>query len=273
MPELPEIVCRSREMSALLTGRTIVHVEVRQPKCLNVSVATFTEALQGVIIGPTGYRGKWLMTKTSGGFLLINLGMGGELLFIDRSKMPEKWRVRFDLDDDKSLLVNFWWFGSTHLMPADKLTREGPVAGLGPSVLDIGLEEFREVLSGRRGRIKAFLLNQKNVAGIGNAYVHDILFRAGLHPLRRIPDLSTQEIAKLHEAIQVEFTRSIEKGGASYEVSLLGERGGFGASDLLVGYREGKPCPRCGTQIEKLKTGSTSSYICPKCQVVGAGTS
>jgi len=273
MPELPEIACRSREMSELLTGRAITCVEVRQPKCLNVPVSAFTEAFQGATIGPTGYRGKWLVTETSGGFLLINLGMGGELLLVDRTEMPEKWRVRFDLDDDKSLSVNFWWFGSTHLVAADKLTSEGPVAELGPNALDIGLQAFRELLSGRRGRIKAFLLNQKNLAGIGNAYVHDILFRAGLHPLRTIPDLSAQEVEHLHEAIQAEFRRSIEKGGASYEVNLLGERGRFGASDLLVGYREGKPCPRCGTVIEKLKTGSTSSYICPQCQGSDAGRS
>ena len=271
MPELPEIVCRSREMNELLRGRTIVRVEVRQPKCLNVSVAAFAEAFEGATIGRTTVRGKWLVTETTGGALLINLGMGGELLFVDRDDLPEKWRVRFDLDGDKTLSVNFWWFGSTHLVPSGKLESEGPLTRLGPNALDIELTAFRRLLGGRRGRIKSFLLDQKNVAGIGNAYVHDILFSAGLHPLRTIPTLSEAEIAELHRAIRAELKRSIKKGSASYEVGLLGQRGGFGASDLRVGYREGEPCPQCGACVEKVKTGSTSSYVCPRCQPLDPG--
>jgi formamidopyrimidine-DNA glycosylase len=114
--------------------------------------------------------------------------------------------------------------------------------------------------------LKALLLDQSRIAGIGNAYVHDILFRAKLHPLRPIPSLSRAEIERLHDAIQTEMQRSIQVGGAFYEIGLRGEPGGFMASDLLIGYREGKPCPECGTPVEKIKTGSTSSFICPKCQ-------
>lgn len=271
MPELPEIVCRSREMNRYLRGLRIESIEVRQPKCLNVSVEAFAEAFESATIGRTTSRGKWLITETSGGALLINLGMGGELLLVDRDEMPEKWRVRLDLEGHKTLCVNFWWFGSTHLVAIERLETEGPLATLGPDVLRIGVDEFVARLGGRRGRIKSFLLNQRHVAGIGNAYVHDILFRAGLHPLRAIPTMSVEETRALHQAIHAEFERSISKGAASYEVDLLGQRGGFGASDLLVGYREGEPCPQCGTQIEKIKTGSTSSYICSRCQPLREG--
>ena len=271
MPELPEIVCRSREMNELLCGRTISRVDVRQPKCLNVSVKAFAGAFEGATIGATTVRGKWLVTETTGGTLLINLGMGGELLYVDRDATPEKWRVRFDLDENMTLFVNFWWFGSTHLVPMGRLESEGPLAGLGPNALDVDLKAFQRMLNGRRGRIKSYLLNQRHLAGIGNAYIHDILFSAGLHPLRAIPTLSTGEINGLHRAIRAELERSIEKGSASYEVGLLGQAGGFGASDLRVGYREGKPCPRCGTCVEKIKTGSTASYICPQCQPLDPG--
>lgn len=268
MPELPEIFCRAREMTTHLSGRTISDIHVEQPKCLNVPVDRFLAALVGAKIGSTSYHGKWLQTETSQGHLLINLGMGGELLLVDVDTMPEKWRLRFDLEDGMVFAVNFWWFGSTHYVAPGNLSMHAMTAKLGPNALDVLLDEFGDLLKGRRGRIKSFLLDQTKLAGIGNAYVHDILFRAKLHPLRAIPTMTEADIRRLHQSIHDEFERSIAKGAAQYELSLLGERGGFGSEDLLVGYREGKPCPICKTAIEKLKTGSTTSYVCPKCQTL-----
>ena len=266
MPELPEIICRAREMDSALVGRTIESIEVLQPKCLNVPVDAFQAGLtDGEIKGVT-YRGKWLFVDTSQGHLLINLGMGGEILLVDRGNLPEKWRVRFDLDGDASLAINFWWFGNAHFVAHGKLSEHAMTAKLGPNALDLSPDAFGGLLAGRRGRIKPFLLDQSKIAGIGNAYVHDILFRAKLHPLRAIPTLSESEIDGLHQAIRAELQRSIDVGAAWYEVGLHGERGGFTAEDLLVGYRDGKPCPECGSTIEKLKTGSTTSYVCPQCQ-------
>jgi len=266
MPELPEIFCRAREMNEHLRGRTIRSIEVLQPKCLNVSVEDFEAGLVGAKIKGTTYHGKWLLTDTSQGHLLINLGMGGELLLVDPDAMPEKWRVRFDFKDGQTFAVNFWWFGSTHYVEPGGLAEHTMTAKLGSNAIDVSKNEFRELLAGRRGRIKSFLLDQSKIAGIGNAYVQDILFRAKLHPLRTIPALSDSDIDLLHQAIHDEFERSIAKGAASYELNLFGERGGFGAEDLLVGYREDKACPTCGNMIQKLKTGSTTSYICPTCQ-------
>ncbi len=266
MPELPEIYCRAREMNQHLAGRTIRSIEVLQPKCLNVSVETFKAGLVGATIKETTYHGKWLLTDTSQGYLLINLGMGGELLLVDPETMPEKWRVRFDFKDGKTFAVNFWWFGNTHYVEPGGLAEHTMTAKLGPNAIDVSIEEFRDLLTGRRGRIKSFLLDQSKIAGIGNAYVHDILFRAKLHPLRTIPTLSNSDIDSLYRAIHDEFERSIDKGAAGYELNLFGEKGGFRAEDLLVGYREDKACLECNTTIEKLKTGSTTSYICPQCQ-------
>jgi formamidopyrimidine-DNA glycosylase len=266
MPELPEIVCRAREMNEELVGRTIESIEVLQPKCLNVTVEEFDRGLSGAEIAAVTHHGKWLFVETSQGHLLINMGMGGELLLVPRDGLPEKWRVRFDLDEDETLAVNFWWFGNTHFVSPGKLAEHAITAKLGPNAVDPSLDEFSELLAGRRGRIKSFLLDQSRIAGIGNAYVHDILFRAKLHPLRTIPTLEAADAQRLHHAIRTELQRSIGKGGAWYEVDLHGKRGGFTAEDLLVGYRDGKPCPECGTTIEKIKTGATSSFICPACQ-------
>ncbi|MBW1688975.1 MAG: hypothetical protein JRS35_28450, partial [Deltaproteobacteria bacterium] len=147
-----------------------------------------------------------------------------------------------------------------------KLDKHTMSAKLGPNAIDVTLPELREMLQGRRGAIKSFLLNQERIAGIGNAYVHDILFLAGLHPQRIIDTFTDDEIEALWDGIQKGLKPSLRKRGAFYERDLYGKPGGFKMKDILVGYREGKPCPSCGEKVVKIKTGSTSSFICPKCQ-------
>ena len=137
---------------------------------------------------------------------------------------------------------------------------------LGPGFMDLSLDDFESLLRGRRVGIKALLLNQERVAGIGNVYIQDPLWRAGLHPLRDIPSLSEAEIKALWLALRETLQESLDLGGSQWEQDLYGQRGGWDESHFQVAYREGKPCPKCGTQVEKIKTGSTSSFICPCCQ-------
>jgi formamidopyrimidine-DNA glycosylase len=266
MPELPEITVLARDMRKELVGRKIVGVEVLQPKCLNVPVEDFRAAVTGAEIRAVATRGKWLQVETTQGWLLLNLGMGGEILLTDRDNLPEEHRLIFDLDDATCLAVNFWWFGYVHHVP--DLAAHAMTASLGPNALDLTLDQFRALLRGPRGAIKPFLLNQKRVAGIGNVYVQDSLFKAGIHPLRRIDTLSDNEVAALWLAIRETLQESIDRGGSAWERNLYGEKGGWDESFLLVGYREGQLCPACGTTVVKIKTGSTSSYICPECQLL-----
>ena len=266
MPELPEITCRAREMREELLGRTIAGIEVLQPKCLNVAPERFVERLTGGVIEDVTHHGKWIFVETTKGYLLLNIGMGGEILLVTRKSLPGKRRLIFDFDDGTCLSVNFWWFGHAHYTPSGALETHAMTAKQGPNALDVSVEELANMLNGRRGRIKSFILDQSKIAGIGNAYIHDILFLARLHPLRQINTLSNAQIEALAKAIRQGLQPSVEAGGAFYEVNLHGEPGGFTAANLLVGYREGKPCPVCGTTIEKIKTGSTASFICPQCQ-------
>lgn len=266
MPELPEIASRAREMKADLVGKAISSVRVLQPKCLNVAPDEFVAALTGAIILDVSFHGKWLFVDTSQGWLLLSLGMGGEILLVTHASLPDKYRLVFDFSDGTCLAVNFWWFGYAHYVPADQLTSHAMSAKLGPNALDLSVDDLRILLRGQRKRIKALLLDQSQVAGIGNAYIHDILFLARLHPLRIANSLSIAEIGALREAIHNGLQPSLDKGGAFYEKDLYGNKGGFSQEDILIGYREGKPCPVCGTPIEKIKTGSTSSFICPRCQ-------
>jgi formamidopyrimidine-DNA glycosylase len=264
MPELPEITIFARDMQKELVGRTISAIEVLQPKCLNMPIEEFQAALTGAEIRGVTARGKWLQVETTQGWLLLGLGMGGEILLTDRDKLPEKYRLIFDLADGNCLAINFWWFGYAHYT-AD-LTEHKMTAQLGPNALDLTLDEFQALLRGRRGAVKTFLLNQKRIAGIGNVYIQDPLFKAGIHPLRPINTLSDDELAQLWEALREKLQESIDQGGSAWELNLYNERGKWDTSFFLVAYQEGKPCPVCDTTVEKIKTGSTSSYICPTCQ-------
>lgn len=268
MPELPEIKCRADEMNHALPGKQVKAIEVVQPKSLNIPSEEFSMALTNAIIQEVTYHGKWIKARTTSGWLLINMGMGGEILLTTREEMPAKYRLVLDFTDKTCLTINFWWFGYAYYTPLNSLDSISMIAKLGPNVIDLSLEDFSIHLRNQKPktRIKAFLLDQSRMAGIGNAYIHDILFLAGLHPLRTVSSLSIDDIEKLHSAIHAGLEPSIQKGGAFYEVNLYGVKGGFTMEDILVGYRAGSPCPNCGTLIEKIKTGSTSSFICPRCQ-------
>lgn len=262
MPELPEIAVLARDMHKELVGRTIRAVEVLQPKCLNIPEAEFQDALTGAQILAVTPHGKWLQVETSQGWWLLNLGMGGEILLVDRDRLPEKRRLVVDLQDGAALAINFWWFGYSHYVK--DLTDHPMVSKLGPHFLDLSLDDLRALLAGRRGAIKTFLLDQSRVAGIGNVYVQDPLWKARIHPLRPIDSLTDQEIESLWRALRETLQESIDQGGFAYEQNLYGEKGRW--NHFEVGYREGQPCPRCATPVEKIKTGSTGSYICPGCQ-------
>lgn len=267
MPELPEITNLAQQMDEHLRGKTFSNLEIIQPKCLNIPVDEFAAALTGAVIQQVANRGKWILTETDRGWLLLNLGMGGEIFLTNRSSLPEKRRLIFDFSDRTCLSVNFWWFGYAHYAPPNGLSQHEMVGKLGPNALDVSQEDLKKILSGRRGNLKSLLLDQSRIAGIGNAYIHDILFMARLHPLRKVESLSDEEIHALHQGIYNGLHPSLVKGGAFYETDLFGKKGGFLVDDIVIGYRESQPCPNCGTAIQKIKTGGTSSFICPTCQV------
>lgn len=264
MPEVPEIASRAREMDKALKGKTFHSIEILQPKSLNMPPEEFTLRLSGAVISGVQYHGKWLQVDTSQGWLLINLGMGGEILLVDRHSLPAKRRLIFDFSDGTCLSINFWWFGYVHF--TDAIENHTPSARLGPNVLDVSRGDFHRLTAGQRVGVKKFLLDQSRIAGIGNAYVHDILFLAKIHPLRRLDSLNHDEVDRLFDAIQDGLRPSLEKGGAFYEVDIYGQKGGFSSDQILVGYRENQPCPNCRTPIVKIRTGSTSSFLCPTCQ-------
>jgi len=257
-------------MNKEIAGKQIADVEVKQPKILNIPISEFTEAAKGKIVNNVSARGKWLFVRLNPAyFLLMNLGMGGDLIqFAPDDELPGKYHFKLTFLDRSGFTVRFSWFGMVHLQSEKDLLGHKMTGRLGVSPLDEGftVEYFGKLLAGRRGRIKSFLLDQKNLAGIGNVYIQDILFMARLHPDRKIPSLSEREIADLYGAIRDVLNRSMRLGGLAYEKDFYGRNGRFGADEFLVGYKTGSPCPECGAEIVKIRTGSTSSYICPECQ-------
>jgi formamidopyrimidine-DNA glycosylase len=270
LPELPEITVIAKQMDKEVRGKRIADIEAKQPKNLNMPVAQFVKAAKGKTVKSVSSHGKWLFVKLDPRYLLfINLGMGAELLsFTPKQKLPEKYHFKLTFTDKTGFTAHFWWFGYIHLIPEKELAKHKMASQLGISPMqeEFTLERFKRTLLGKKTGIKSFLLDQKNVAGIGNVYIQDILFKARLHPNRKIPSLSEEEINALYEAIRDVLGRSIKAGGAAFEVDFYGHKGKFTATDFLVGYKAGKPCPECNTPIEKIRTGTTASYICPKCQ-------
>jgi len=268
VPELPEIAILAKQMTKQLKGKRIADVKVTQPKCLNISARRF-QRIVGKTISDTAAKGKWLFTNLHPDILLINLGMGGDLIYHrNEATIPQKYQLRILFKDESALTVAFFWFGYIHLVPEKDLPKHGMTSKLGVPALDkeLTVERFTKMLSSRRGAVKTFLLDQANISGIGNVYVQDPLFKAKIHPLRLIPTLTQPEIQALYRSIREVLNQSVASGGLRYERNLYGRNGNYGPEHFLVAYKTGKPCPVCRTRIAKIRTGSTASYICPHCQ-------
>lgn len=268
--ELPELTILAMQMKEELMGKQISEVEVANPKCLNMPFKQFLKAITGKTIKSVVNKGKWLFIELDlAYFLLFNPGMGVDIIhFETKSQLPEKYHIKFTLNDQTGFSVRVWWFCYLHLVRKNKLGEHKLTGKLGIMPLDkrftLGL--FRKLLIKRKGNIKSFLLNQKNIAGIGNVYIQDILFNAKLHPKRKIPSLSATEIEALYVSMKSVLMHSVELGGLAYERDFYGKRGGYGKQQFKIAYKPSDPCPICQTPIQKIKTGSTSSFICINCQ-------
>lgn len=270
MPELPEVTNLARQMDRELTRRRIVKVEVVQPKCLNVPAQEFCQLVEGTRISNVIARGKWVFMRLDPGVtLLLNLGMGGDALFHTAgSPLPENRQFAVSFEGGEALSLHFWWFGYVHAMWTADLSSHTMTATLGMNPLDdreFTQKAFEQLLAHKkRSAVKTVLMDQKNIAGIGNVYIQDILFAARVHPLRPAGNVSDKERTALYDAVRSQLRHALDLGGLAYERDLYGQPGRF--KDFLVGYREGKPCPMCGTLVQKIRAGSTASFICPHCQ-------
>jgi formamidopyrimidine-DNA glycosylase len=270
MPELPEITIIAKQMSKEIIEKRIADVEARQPKNLNMPLSDFVEKSKRKTVNNVSSKGKWIFIKLGPAYyMFINLGMGAEILhYTPDQRLPEKYHFKLAFSDETGFTIHFSWFGYIHLIPENDLGKHKLTAQLGmsPTEETFTLQYFKKLLAHKKVGVKNFLTGQKNIAGIGNVYVQDILFKAKLHPNQKVSTLSEKEIKDLFNAVGDVLNRSIRLGGLAYEKDFYGQKGKLTVNKFLVGYKTGKPCPVCGMSIEKIRTGGTHSYICPKCQ-------
>lgn len=275
MPELPEVETIRAQLADRVPGRTIVRVEVLDPRLTSPEdPADFAEAVAGRRIDAVGRRGKYLLLELdTGDALAVHLRMTGRLHWQAGPALAEErfLRARFHLDDASSLTFgDMRRFGRAWIVSGTPREREeywrGRV-GVEPLSPRFTARLLGELLEGRRGPLKPALLNQALVAGLGNMYVDEALFQARLHPLRAAGSLDDDELRRLHRAIRDRLAAAVAAGGASIDTyrDSLGERGSM--QDLLrVHLHAGEPCPRCRTTIVKTRVGQRGTYWCPRCQ-------
>ena len=270
MAELPEIAKLAGQMNKTLKGKTVKTLTLLQDKCANIPPDEFQKRITNAKVTGTHNKGKWIFTALDNGEnILLSLGMGADILYFKKEEdEPEKYQIKVLFSDGTGYTSRFWWFGKFLLASDDGLATEPNTKDLAIDPFDkkFTLEYYKNLLKGKKTQVKAFLMNQKNVSGIGNMYMHDVLFKARLHPQKKISDINDAGIELLYNSIMELMNFSRDKGAFAYENDFFGEKGTYSEKDFLVGYREKQPCPVCGTEIISLKTGSTTSFICPACQ-------
>jgi formamidopyrimidine-DNA glycosylase len=277
MPELPEVETYVRELTPELTGRLVVGAQVLWPRTIAAPAAEeFPDRIAGLAFTEFDRRGKYMRFGMSdGSSFIVHLRMTGKLLVKpgDDPVLPHT-QVVIRLDDGRALhYIDPRKFGRMWLVPdADAVLHK-----LGPEPLQdvFTAAGLAARLAGRSASIKALLLDQNIVAGVGNIYADEALFRAGLHPARPGGSLTAEEIARLHLAVQAVLEEGIARRGSSLGGSSLqnyvrpnGSIGGF-QEEHFVFRRTGQACRTCGEPIARIVLAQRSTHFCPQCQVLG----
>ncbi len=257
MPELPEVETIVRDLAPRLTGRRIAGFEVIAP----LVVKTALEGLAGETIRAVRRHGKTVVLECGRGVLTIHLGMTGKLL--SGGLMTAYTRVVFTLDQGELLYEDVRQFGRIHWgerMP-ERLDR------LGPDALAISEPDFASRLRSRQSCIKAMLLNQQFLRGLGNIYADEALFRARMHPRAIASSISRPRAKALYRAMREVLAEAIEHRGSSVSdyVDASGARGGFQQLHRVYG-RQNQPCTACGAPIRRIVVAQRGTHFCPRCQ-------
>jgi formamidopyrimidine-DNA glycosylase len=273
MPELPEVETIRRQLAPAVEGRRLDHIEILDPRwCEPAPPEEVAQAVDGRRIERLDRRGKWLIWELADEvYLVMHLRMTGNLLLVPPGDTDRRFkRVQMDLDDGRHVLfADARRFGTgVVLLGYDALQEyfQGRV-GVEPLGPDFTAEALRGMASGRKAPVKAFLLSQERVAGVGNIYADEALWRSKIHPLRPVGTLKAQQIESLHDSVIHVLNAGIDANGATIDDyrDASGAEGSFQNSFQVYG-REGEPCLRCGTRIKKIRAAGRGTYYCPYCQ-------
>lgn len=273
MPELPEVETVKRTLNELIIGKTIAHVSVLLPRIIIKpdDVKRFAVMLEGHSFKRVERRGKFLRFLLDGLVLVSHLRMEGRYGLYPQDEPVEKHtHVIFHFTDGTELRYkDVRQFGTMHLFEPGEELRSAPLNKLGLEPLDetFTFEAFKLAITKRTTKIKPLLLNQAYITGLGNIYVDEALFAAGIHPERTVYTLTQKELRALYDSIISTLERAVASGGSSIKsyVNGQGEIGLF-QHELKVYGKGSAPCPACGQPIIKTVVGGRGTHLCVKCQ-------
>ncbi len=275
MPELPEVETVRRMLAAHVPGRRIARATVSPHRLRTATLKRLPAALAGRTFGTPRRTGKFLLLDLDGGVtLLSHLGMSGRWLFWADGREADASlphvHLKLVLEDGAALwFQDIRRFGMLRVVRLERLARDPSLRLLGPDPLaspPTG-ESLRSLARGARVAVKNFLLDQRRIAGLGNIYASEVLFRAALDPRRRAGSLALPEWERVAREIPRVLEESIARMGTTFSTyrTIWNEPGEYG-EQLLVYDRAGQPCRRCGTPVRRIVQGGRATFFCPGCQ-------
>ncbi len=291
MPELPEVETVVRGLNRLILKKKIVQVKHDWPKSFPNLEKDVNDFMIGAEILKVQRRGKAIIIKLNNGWVLVtHLRMTGQMVYRGEENwgaghpnddflndLPNKsTRVEIDFEDQTKLFFNDQRkFGYMKLLPEPEIEELPFFVKLGPEPLEdnFTVEIFKErLLKKKNSLVKPTILDQSVIAGVGNIYADEALWRVKIHPETRIKDFSNIDFKNLHESIRFVMNKSIEKGGSTDRnyVNADGSRGNY-LEYAAVYHKNGQPCKRCGTEISKIRVGGRGTHFCENCQKIKIG--
>lgn len=278
MFELPEYTVLAKQINKTLVGKTIKKGNLGNSPhkfvWYNRRHDEFARLTRGKVVGRACVRGRWLIVPLEPGYNLVLGECGGRVLFHPEgagAELPEKYHLWLEFEDGSSFTVTTQMWGAMELYEAGKEQERQYIKGMRATPVDraftfkyfSGLID--ELLEGEKRSTKSLLTQDQLIPGLGNSSAQDILFHAHLLPRRPLAELSPGQRRDLHEAILHTVREIIAQGGRNDETDLFGKRGGY--VRLMDAAAAGKPCPECGTKVQKIQYLGGACYFCPKCQI------
>jgi formamidopyrimidine-DNA glycosylase len=276
MFELPEYTVLAKQINRTLVGKTVKngHLGNSPHKFVwyNRKHDEFARLTRGKVVGRPCVQGRWLIIPLEPGYNLVLGECGGKMLFHPAgSELPAKYHLWLEFEDASSLTVTTQMWGAMELFEAGKEQERQYIKGMRITPIDHAFTFgyfstlIDELLKGEKRSTKSLLTQDQLIPGLGNASAQDILFHAHLLPRRPLSELSPGQRRDLYDAIVHTVREIIDQGGRNDETDLFGQKGGY--VRLMDNAAVGKPCPECGTKVQKIQYLGGACYFCPKCQV------